>query len=857
MTAVGHDKATSELAQRLEAEVLPHQQVTVERLRILREQEWLDRGAGNRFESVNTNHRRPLVSILVGLAMQHLELRGPTVGLRSDGDPAQRAQKWLWLSRYLPAELAIAALAARAQVSPPHERVQLGSPQLTQLLSERCAETHLHLGAAVSFPRIWTGLVVALSHAVPSKLVNRSPLGADRVPFGSGHRWIATMYGALVARLLFAAFLESREQGEGVSFGKFCSRSGRLYRDICHRLKWSSPDDAFAQVGEMVGTLMQPSSDVSKVPFERFREFYAALCGGAKSLSVFTSLGNLRDADPLQASIPAAPGHAEPEVQLTCRLLMYLDSDAGRDDVELTKLFWQYQRLRSLTYRDLVLAPGVPGLDWFTRIYGHISRHSEAIQRFLVSCALELESQDVCLSALELRQSPSANKHNNRKTIRAIARQRYDYKFPIGAPKPEIGIIFHFIKQREEGGRAHGSPSGLIYPTRHGRWFAKRDREACATADMLLETPEMLLLLRGIDAASVEQAQPTWVLLPLFETVRNAAQRAATALSQKKPLWRVPTLRATVHAGEDFSRLVEGLRRMHEAVEFGLVNLGDRIGHGVALGVDPERWAQAGAVIPQTIEDRLDDLLWEFARYSDGSFDCTSARLAFVRAELERLGRKLFGDDGVRPEALLELRKQLHCPAVLRSVGYPGPIVDSTGSNVDKRLGLFLSDSFIYERGQQIEEVRITEAEVTMLKAAQRFMTRELGRKEITIESNPTSNLLIGGYRDVSELPAFRLAPLSKTQVSGAPPLNQDFGSEEDSLLVSINADDPVSFASCLADEYAQIYYALLRQGVCSSRALRWLDQARLVGWRSRFTVAASTNDDVLQELIDEGSPTV
>lgn len=52
-----------------------------------------------------------------------------------------------------------------------------------------------------------------------------------------------------------------------------------------------------------------------------------------------------------------------------------------------------------------------------------------------------------------------------------------------------------------------------------------------------------------------------------------------------------------------------------------------------------------------------------------------------------------------------------------------------------------------------------SEHEVAMLQAAQRFLRRELSRLEITVESNPSSNLLIGNFESLDEIPTFRLIP--------------------------------------------------------------------------------------------------
>jgi adenosine deaminase len=68
-------------------------------------------------------------------------------------------------------------------------------------------------------------------------------------------------------------------------------------------------------------------------------------------------------------------------------------------------------------------------------------------------------------------------------------------------------------------------------------------------------------------------------------------------------------------------------------------------------------------------------------------------------------------------------------------------------------------------------------------------------------------------------------------------------------LSVSINSDDPLTFASRLADEYAYMHFALLGQGVSNRAALKWLTEARDAAWRSRFTLEASADLSCLAEL--------
>lgn len=153
----------------------------------------------------------------------------------------------------------------------------------------------------------------------------------------------------------------------------------------------------------------------------------------------------------------------------------------------------------------------------------------------------------------------------------------------------------------------------------------------------------------------------------------------------------------------------------------------------------------------------------------------------------------------------------------------------------EQRLGS--GTGSVFERGRVPIDVRVTDGEVAFLAAAQIWLRRQLAAREITVESNPSSNLLIGDLGSLREHPSFRLQPLP------------GMASDQPLLPLSINTDDPVSFATSLADEYAYMYAALLRSGISSSDALGWLDARRRDGYRSRFTLAASAEPSVLRAV--------
>src|SRR5580658_4839057 len=119
-----------------------------------------------------------------------------------------------------------------------------------------------------------------------------------------------------------------------------------------------------------------------------------------------------------------------------------------------------------------------------------------------------------------------------------------------------------------------------------------------------------------------------------------------------------------------------------------------------------------------------------------------------------------------------------------------------------------------------------------MLHQAQAWLRNLTGALELTVECNPTSNLLIGDLRDIANHPSLRLSAAVATASEGGP-----------AVLFSVNVDDPVTFATRIADEFAHLYCAMLRSGIPAADALDRLERAREAGWRSRFSLQQSRED--------------
>lgn len=812
---------TQPLSAGLEAWLRPRARgLSLDTLAQVRDLAWFEGGAAE----------MPLADYAVHLALRHLESRGNAVGVRLGRQPGERLSRWRWLSLLLPADLLLAALAADKDAEPGTDHVSLVTPQLAQVLERPVAETHLHLGAATSFGLLWTALVRSLAHHPPGpKELERG----GQPPFGDGKRFLGLLLAAAIGRILLAGFVWQHELvGQPRDFGAFLE--GAALDKVAERMGWAWGPRAGAEaLREAVHVLC--SGDVGMPP-ARLGALYRVLLGLPAPRPMKTVDAVLR-ADPLAAWLEPCPGRAMPETRFAARALRYLRG-AGRGDEAFARVFWQYQRVRCLTFRHVTQEPGTAGLDWFKRHFDRLRPLRARLDGARFEGALITEGRDLRLRSLEGRTAPEPSWVGIRDLARGAAKAVLG-RSEEATTTPEVGIVLHFLKEPTGGRgrheRLHADPRQIAHGCRFGRWAYARQREAMAIEGALERRPELLLVLRGVDIASSELAVPTWVSVPVFQRVRDASIRAAERLARCRPTWQAAAMRTTCHAGEDYRRLIQGLRRVHELIEFGVIRAGDRIGHGLALGDDPARWARRHARASQLVEERLEDLLWELDRYARGELEVDSGRYAFARAEARRLARTIYADE-VDLDLLAEARRRRHDPRALARFGFPFLRRSESADPVDRLVLRYLTDAGVFLRGQEPVEVHVSEAETRLLAAAQRALREELGRLEVTVEGNPSSNLLINDMGSITDHPALSLQPLPG-RGDGCP------------VLLSLNTDDPVTFATCLADEMAYVYGALLRGGVSAHDALEWLDARRENGWRSRFTLPASTSAGNLREV--------
>jgi hypothetical protein len=122
-------------------------------------------------------------------------------------------------------------------------------------------------------------------------------------------------------------------------------------------------------------------------------------------------------------------------------------------------------------------------------------------------------------------------------------------------------------------------------------------------------------------------------------------------------------------------------------------------------------------------------------------------------------------------------------------------------------------------------DLRNLSHEAPALSALQTALQRKIGELCLTIEVNPSSNLLIGDLIDFKNHPLWRMKPV-------------DYSGNSSPLSICIGTDNPLTFATTLPHEYQLLFDAMVLGEKTHEVAVKWIDEVREAGMRTRFTLA-------------------
>ena len=172
--------------------------------------------------------------------------------------------------------------------------------------------------------------------------------------------------------------------------------------------------------------------------------------------------------------------------------------------------------------------------------------------------------------------------------------------------------------------------------------------------------------------------------------------------------------------------------------------------------------------IVQTREERLFDLVWEWGCYANRGVGVESTRLAYLESTIARLGRQMFGKSQA-PEDIAQFVKQLHCEQELKNLGFPDGLrrqaETSSGQGGYENKSRYMMQEYlcskqVWEDGRVSETVVFSDLvhELPALCSLQRALRQKVGTLGLTVEINPSSNLMIAGLGLLDEHPIWRLS---------------------------------------------------------------------------------------------------
>ncbi|WP_299004637.1 antiviral RADAR system adenosine deaminase RdrB [uncultured Shewanella sp.] len=384
--------------------------------------------------------------------------------------------------------------------------------------------------------------------------------------------------------------------------------------------------------------------------------------------------------------------------------------------------------------------------------------------------------------------------------------------------------------------------------------------------------------VRGYDVAGNENDLPIEVFAPALRVLR-ASQSPSYGLT----INRLPKPVITVHAGEDFSHLLSGLRAIDEAIFFCDYQAGDRIGHALALGVSPSSWAKRQQTAYVSVGEHLDNLTWCFQKALAviQTVPTMTGVLHLLQEKIHYWSEFLYGKPK-QPKLLYEAWKlRRNCPIALNLYEqdnqpaihidefdpmYKNWVMDFTCplsahrqkehiklwhrylfahltdksflANRDTLIKIDClannqsqiphNETFGLKRGHYFDS--ISSAELALYEAVQDWSMEHYADKGIILEACPTSNIYIGRFERYHEHPIFRWDPPQSSWLTLGEKYNK-FGIRKGPITVCINTDDAALMPTTIRNEHSILQQTAVEHfNVSAKTANDWIDNIRQKG---------------------------
>lgn len=794
-----------------------------------------------------------------------------------DGEPVCRYDqllRWRMTSHELDEEVfATAYLAFRDVRCFENKRSFLWRPvirhnniYLNKILLQGMADNHFHLkGSAPQFPLSWISMMNRVTSKRFRKLLDQ--YGQKRLSTiyytgtNEGHLYISYLKAALIRCYLFSRLM-------GLDF-VLPSISGE--RDDYYPQREQAPNTA-NQIQQWLyesDEILFHRNDIQD-NIDNFRSL------GEKMALDYALSGNYIHSDPNNVNYILS---GERWFMYTMFQKIYSKDEHFE---RYFNMFYAYLVIKASIRSELVQTNSTMGFDNFTQYQDRKEDFIEdtPFEKFYIRMALKGTLSDQHILALEARISPRDTAKDNAAYIRKVDRI-FDKDSDI---RNTFFYVFHFIKEKD---------SPLLLESnlfcRHHKKRTHLKKQAQAIAGMRERYFHEARRLKGIDACSTEIGCRPEVFAQTYRYLKNhAVYHQEEVESIRRPEDRICQLSLTYHVGEDYLDIVDGLRAINEAVKFLHMDCGSRLGHALALGVNVEEYYRIKKhkiLISQ--QDYLDNLVWIYYKIKKFGLKNYETLLTHIEQEYSKYFRLIYGNH-ISDESFHAILKEARIFFKCRDSKVAEDYRNSTfhfrlpeyyaawklrGDNpqcyidgyfkelesfsewdenavnreypLDYRSRYNPECAYLYflyhfcggakKEGAKIIEINVGHQLVRCVQELQREMRFWISRRGIGIETNPSSNYLIGPFRRYDKHPIFDFYNLGLT-------VDPQKLAECPQIPVCVNTDDQGIFSTYLENEYALLALALEKAKDETGKyqynrmlIYQWIDQVRQLGINLSF----------------------
>ncbi|MBQ7781043.1 MAG: hypothetical protein IJ405_03360 [Lachnospiraceae bacterium] len=547
--------------------------------------------------------------------------------------------------------------------------------------------------------------------------------------------------------------------------------------------------------------------------------------------------------------------------------------------------FYLYLVIKANIRRELVQTNVNVGFDNFYQYQNRkdIFIEDSIYEKIYVRMAVRDTIYNQHIRSLEARITPKKTVQENLNMIRKYDKwitESLDDEEDKRRLQEQYFYVIHFIKESER------VQPNLPFLEEYRSYKIRENvkEQALAIASLRERGCPEAARIKGIDACSAELWCRAEVFAQAFRYLKN--HWVYEAKEQCDDV-RCKNLFATYHVGEDFLDILDGLRAIDEAIVFLNLRCGDRLGHALALGVDIDDWyaSKTHRILINKMA-YIDNLVWLYAKLRRYNIEgCDD-----VKSYIEKRFREYFAEiyeNNIVQEKIQDIIKQAKAyfdqcgikhsynhnnvyfgineyydawklrgdnPELYRDGFFKikGELMDEWDEyavnkeypqnyqiryNPETALLYYMYhfDPNVKIIGDQMIEVKIRPNLVDAIKKVRNVMQREICSAGIGIETNPSSNYLIGTFRRYDQ------HPITKWYNCGLT-LDAEALQQCPQMQVSINTDDQGVFSTYIENEYAYLALALEK---CKDEKgapiynrtmiLQWLDHIREMGIDQSF----------------------